>query len=198
MLQLLTFLGLGLKGLFFLGAGQLSALSNNLELCIYFFSPSAQLIPPDAKCRFVRLGVKYRNSCVCEPCTFAWASGIISPCQVICVYGTLRRSMACKHDMTIIFYICSWIWVVFLAETASPEPWVKDQQTWFFLNILDVVPRAGLVLRVEKLPAMKSSSWDGGRQRGRVRARRAGFLTILLVAQGWQLFLALVRTQWGA
>lgn len=102
MLQLLTCPGLWLRGLFFLGAGQLSGLSNNLKLCIYILSPSAQLIPPDAKCKFVRLGVKYRNSCVCELCIFChdlWLSfrEDISPCKVICVYGTLRRNMACKH-----------------------------------------------------------------------------------------------------
>ena len=52
------------------------------------------------------------------------------------------------------------------------------------LSILDGVPRTGLVLRVVKLPAMKSSLWDGGGQWGRVGARRAAFITTLLVAQG--------------
>ena len=72
-----------------------------------------------------------------------------------------------------------------MAETASPELWVKDQQTSSILwSILDGVPRAGLVLRVVKLPAVKSSLWDGGGQQGRVGARRAAFITALLAAQG--------------
>lgn len=52
------------------------------------------------------------------------------------------------------------------------------------LSILDGVPRAGLVQRVVKLPAMKSFLWDGGGQWGRVGARRAAFITALLVVQG--------------
>ncbi|KAJ7407645.1 hypothetical protein WISP_125528 [Willisornis vidua] len=43
------------------------------------------------------------------------------------------------------------------------------------MSILDGVPRAGLVLRMVKLPAMKSSPWDGGGQRGRLSIAFAGF-----------------------
>lgn len=80
--------------------------------------------------------------------------------------------------------MCRWVRVIFVAETVSPEPGVKDQQIMIPLSILDGVPRAGLVQRVVKLPAMKSFLWDGGGQWGRVGARRAAFITALLVVQG--------------
>lgn len=71
---------------------------------------------------------------------FAWASGIISPCKVICVYGTLRRNMGCKHvadhhilrgssihlqlDMNCLF-----------SRDCKPRAKVKDQQIWSILSI---------------------------------------------------------------
>lgn len=129
---------------------------------------------------------------------FAWASGKISPCKVICVYDTLRRNMPCKDVADHHILRGSSVHLQLDMSWFFSRDWGKDQQTWSFLSILDDIPSAVLVLRVVTLSAMKSSSWDGGRQRGRVRAKRAGFVTILLVAEGWKVFLALVETQWGA
>lgn len=52
------------------------------------------------------------------------------------------------------------------------------------LSILAGIPRAGLVLSMLNLPAVKSTLWNGGGQWGRVGARRDTFITALLVVQG--------------
>ncbi|KAK4818652.1 hypothetical protein QYF61_016701 [Mycteria americana] len=53
------------------------------------------------------------------------------------------------------------------SRDSKPRAMGQRPANMILLSILDGVPRAGLVLRVLKLPAMKSSLWDGGGQQGR-------------------------------
>lgn len=95
-------------------------------------------------------------------------------CKHVASHDILRgSSIHLQLDMSCLF-----------SRDCKPRARGQRPANMILLSILDGVLRAGFVLKVVKVPAMKSSSWDGDGQRGRVKARRAGFITILLVAQG--------------